>query len=226
MITLESFVGQVHGQLIVSCQALEDEPLHGSHIMAKMAVAAKEGGAVAIRANSPEDVQAIRNAVDLPIIGLYKHGNSGVFITPSRHHAIEIVHAGADIIAIDATKQPRAADESVEAIIQAVHDKNRLVLADVSTLEEAIAAQEAGADFAAPTLSGYTPYSPQLAGPDYALIYAMSQTLTIPIIAEGRIRTPEEAKLALDYGAVSVVVGSAITRPQLITAAFANALKK
>ena len=221
---IEAFIQQVRGKLIVSCQALEDEPLHGPEIMARMALAAQMGGAVAIRANSPADVRAIKQAVHLPVIGLYKDGTEGVYITPTVRHVIEMVEAGADIVALDATQRPRPNGDTLADQIEAAHMRGKPVLADVSTLEEALQAQAAGADLAAPTLSGYTDYSPKLEGPDYALIQAMAQTLRIPVIAEGRIRTPQEARLALDYGAVSVVVGSAITRPQLITAQFVQGL--
>lgn len=223
---MEAFINQVRGRLIVSCQALADEPLHSSQIMARMAIAAHEGGAVAIRANSPEDIRAIREAVNLPLIGLYKDGSEGVFITPSVRHAVAIAEAGADIVALDATRRPRPGGDTLAQQIAAVHEQGKLVLADVSMLDEAVQAQELGADMAAPTLSGYTDYSPKLEGPDYALIQNMAQTLTIPVIAEGRIRTPEEARLALDYGAVAVVVGSAITRPQLITKAFVRGIQR
>ncbi|MBW4438644.1 MAG: N-acetylmannosamine-6-phosphate 2-epimerase [Pleurocapsa minor GSE-CHR-MK-17-07R] len=223
---VEAFLSRVRGRLIVSCQALEDEPLHGSHIMARMALAAKVGGAAAIRANSPEDVRAIRALVDLPLIGLYKDGDSGVYITPTVDHALQVADAGADIVALDATGRPRPNGDSLEAQIAAVHSRGKLVLADVSTLDEALAAQALGADLAAPTLSGYTDYSPQLEGPDYALIQMMVRHLSIPVIAEGRVRTPEEARLALEYGAAAVVVGSAITRPQVITEQFVKGLAK
>lgn len=223
---VEAFLSRVRGRLIVSCQALEDEPLHGSHIMARMALAAKVGGAAAIRANSPEDVRAIRAMVDLPLIGLYKDGDSGVYITPTVDHALQVADAGADIVALDATARPRPNGDTLEAQIAAVHSRGKLVLADVSTLDEALAAQALGADLAAPTLSGYTDYSPQLEGPDYALIQMMVRHLSIPVIAEGRVRTPEEARLALEYGAAAVVVGSAITRPQVITEQFVKGLAK
>lgn len=222
---LDAFLQHVRGRLIVSCQALEDEPLHGAAIMARMALAAHLGGAAAIRANGPADIQAIKQTVALPVIGLYKDGNEGVYITPSVQHARAIVEAGADVVALDATARPRPKGETLQQQIDAVHAQGKLVLADVATLEEARQAQALGVDMAAPTLSGYTAYSPQLEGPDYALIQAMAQTLDLPVIAEGRIRTPEEARLALAYGAVAVVVGSAITRPRTITAQFARALQ-
>jgi N-acylglucosamine-6-phosphate 2-epimerase len=223
---VKTFIEQVRGGLIVSCQALEDEPLHGAMIMARMALAAQMGGAVAIRANSPADIRAIKETVPLPLIGLYKDGSEGVFITPTSRHAQDIIEAGADIIALDATRRQRPNDEKLADIVGVIHTAGRLVLADVSTFEEALAAQDAGADLIAPTLSGYTDYSPQLEGPDYALIQTMTQQLSIPVIAEGRIRTPEEARLVLAYGAVAVVVGSAITRPQIITEEFARGIRR
>lgn len=223
---IDIFMEQVRGRLIVSCQALDDEPLHGAEIMARMALAAVQGGAAAIRANSPQDIRAIKAAVSLPVIGLYKDGDGEVYITPTVRHAAEIAEAGADVVALDATNRPRPNGDTLAAQIEAVHARGKLVLADISTLDEALRAQAAGADLAAPTLSGYTPYSPQLDGPDYALIQAMATTLTIPVIAEGRIRTPEEARLALAYGAAAVVVGSAITRPQWITTQFVQGLQR
>lgn len=221
----DEFLDLVRGKLIVSCQALPDEPLHGAHIMARMALAAELGGAAAIRANGVDDIRAIKATVKIPVIGLYKDGDSDVYITPTVRHALEIVGAGADMVAIDATQRPRPNGDTIAQQINAVHERGALVLADVSTLAEAQAAVELGADFVAPTLSGYTDYSPKLEGPDYALIQAMAQTLPVPTIGEGRIRTPYEARLALDYGAAAVVVGSAITRPLTITEQFVKALK-
>jgi N-acylglucosamine-6-phosphate 2-epimerase len=226
MIDISGFVEQVRGRLIVSCQALVNEPLHGSYIMARMAVAAKEGGAVAIRANSPEDIYAIKQAVDLPVIGLVKDGETGVYITPTFRHARAVAEAGADIIALDATSRPRPDGRTLAELIADIHNQlKKPVLADVSTLEEGIAAEKLGADLVAPTLSGYTDYSPKLDGPDFTLIRALVETLNVPVIAEGRIRTPEEACAALDTGVLAVVVGSAITRPQWITAQFAAYIK-
>jgi putative N-acetylmannosamine-6-phosphate epimerase len=221
MIGFSGFVEQVRGGLIVSCQALEHEPLHGAHIMARMAVAAKEGGAVAIRANSPEDIYAIKQAVDLPIIGLFKDGEAGVYITPTLRHARAVADAGADIIALDATGRPRPDGRTLAELIADIRGQlGKPVLADVSTLDEGVAAETMGADLVAPTLSGYTEYSPRLDGPDFTLIQALVERLSVPVIAEGRIRTPEEARAALDMGVLAVVVGSAITRPQWITAQF------
>ncbi len=216
---------RLRGGLIVSCQALENEPLHGAAIMARMAVAAWQGGAVGIRANGPADIRAIRAAVPLPLIGLFKDGTEGVYITPTLAHAREVAEAGADIVALDATQRPRPNGERMADIIAAVHERHgKLVLADVSTLEEALAAAAAGADMVSTTLSGYTPYTPQMEGPDLELVRELSTRLRVPIIAEGRIHTPEQARAALEAGALAVVVGGAITRPQAITARFVSAL--
>jgi N-acylglucosamine-6-phosphate 2-epimerase len=218
---LQAFIERVRGHLIVSCQALPDEPLHGAHIMARMALAAQQGGAAGIRANGADDIRAIKSTVDLPVIGIFKDGDIGVYITPTFGHARAVSDAGADVIALDATLRPRPDGSTSAEIIRAIHDElGKPVMADVSTLEEAIAAQNAGADIVAPTLSGYTPYSPQIATPDWELIAALVKELRVPVIAEGRIHTPEDAVRALEIGAVSVVVGGAITRPQQITARF------
>lgn len=212
---------QLQGGLIVSCQALVDEPLHGAPIMARMAVAAAQGDAVGLRANSPPDIRAIRAAVDLPLIGLYKDGSQGVYITPTFVHAKAVVEAGADVVALDATTRPRPGGATLAEIIERIHaELARPVLADVSTAEEGVAAQAAGADFVSTTLSGYTAYSPQLTGPDLALVRALAERLAVPVLAEGRIHTPADARLALEAGAWAVVVGGAITRPQQITARF------
>lgn len=222
---LDDFVKQVRGRLIVSCQALPDEPLHGAGFMAGMARAAQIGGAAAIRANGPDDIAAIKRAVDLPVIGLYKDGESGVYITPTLDHVRAVVEAGADIIAIDATQRLRPDGTSTAAFITAIKKNfSQPVLADISVLAEGHAAVEAGADLVAPTLSGYTDYSPQQEEPDFTLLRALIMELSTPIVAEGRISTPQEAQKALQLGALAVVVGSAITRPQLITQSFVRAL--
>jgi N-acylglucosamine-6-phosphate 2-epimerase len=222
----------IHGGLIVSCQALAGEPLHGGQYMAAMACAAVDGGAVAIRANGPEDIKAIRASVKLPIIGLFKEDISGceVRITPTLRHAELIATVGADVIAIDATQRSRPDNISVKKMIHQIHGAiGRPVLADVSTVEEGLIAGESGADFVATTLSGYTSYSPSQLGPDFVLLEQLVtrlKLLGIPVIAEGRISTPREAAHALSLGAHAVTVGSAITRPQWITAQFTSRLRE
>jgi N-acylglucosamine-6-phosphate 2-epimerase len=220
------FLAAVKGKLIVSCQALKDEPLHGAGVMARMAIAAKIGGAAAIRANGPADIRAIRRAVDLPVIGLYKQADSGVYITPTFDAAAEIAEAGADVIALDCTARPRPDGVPVGQLLERIHSELRLpTFADVSTLDEAQAAAVAGVAMAAPTLSGYTERGSAQTDPDFELLAQMIEALPLPVIAEGRIYTPEQARRALDMGAWAVVVGSAITRPRTITARFVQALE-
>jgi N-acylglucosamine-6-phosphate 2-epimerase len=225
--TLNSFIACVRGGLIVSCQALPHEPLHGAGIMARMALAAQEGGAVAIRANTPEDIAAIRAAVTLPIVGLYKVIVPGydVYITPTVASAQQVAAAGADIIALDATQRPRPDFEHLADFMAAVRAATGcLILADVSTTAEGVAAEAAGADMVSTTMSGYTLYSPQQPGPDVAIVRELAGKLRVPLLAEGRYHTPEQVRLALEAGATAVVVGGAITRPQEITRRFVSAL--
>ncbi len=228
---LKGLIDHLQGGLIVSCQALLEEPLFGAEHMAAMARAAAGAGAVAIRANGPADIAAIRAAVEVPIIGLYKVDLQGfeVRITPTLEQALQVAEAGADMIAIDATHRPHPEGSAAE-LIQKIHDHtNCPVLADVSTLEEGLQAAAAGADFIATTLSGYTDYSPAQPGPDFVLLEQLVHDLRskkIPVIAEGRVSTPEQAARALSLGAHAVVVGSAITRPQWITEQFVNAIRQ
>jgi N-acylglucosamine-6-phosphate 2-epimerase len=227
-IPLSQWLPGARGRLIVSCQALEGEPLHGAEIMARLALAAQQGGAAAIRANSPADIRAIRAAVPLPIIGLYKERIAGFepYITPTVKHAQQIAEAGADVIAVDATNRPRPEGLSLAAFFQRIHEATGCpILADISTLEEAVAAAEAGAELVSTTLSGYTPYSPQITGPDLELVSAASR-LPVPLLAEGRYHYPEWAAEALRRGAYAVIVGGAITRPAEIAARFAAVMSQ
>jgi N-acylglucosamine-6-phosphate 2-epimerase len=169
---MNKFIEQVKGDLIVSCQALLGEAMFGSDIMARVAKSAEDGGARAIRANSPEDVAAIRNVTQLPLIGLYKEElpDTPVIITPTLDHALAIGKAGADIIAIDATDRLHPFGKLTD-YIAAIHDQTDcLVMADISTVDEAITAEKAGADMVSTTLSGYTPYSRLFEGPDLYII--------------------------------------------------------
>ena len=227
MKALSDWLPSVRGNLIVSCQALPGEPLHGAPFMARMALAAQLGGATAIRANSPDDIRAIRAVVDLPILGLYKADLPGyeVHITPTLEHAQLVVAAGADVVCIDATQRLRPGGHSLQTLIQAIREATGCpVLADISTLEEALHAEAAGADLVASTLSGYTPYSRQSDGPDLELVQAMALKLRIPAFAEGRYHYPEQAAAAIRLGAYAVIVGGAITRPAEITKRFTHAV--
>lgn len=223
---LQDFINQVIKRLVVSCQALENEALFGADIMAKMAIAAQRGGASAIRANTPVDVKAIKSVVDLPVIGLYKEvlPDTPVIITPTWKHALALAVAGADMIALDATDRPHP-KEDVPTLIKLIHERTDcLVMADISTLSEGIAAELAGADVVSTTLSGYTPYSFQGDMPDIELVKQLAQRVTVPVFGEGRYHTPEQVKQGLDAGATAVVVGGAITRPREITARYVKFL--
>jgi N-acylglucosamine-6-phosphate 2-epimerase len=223
---LDGILRRLHGGLVVSCQAAPGDPLHGPVFMAAMARAAVLGGAVGIRANGPADIQAVRRAVDVPVIGLWKDGTEGVYITPTVRHARAVIDAEAQIVAIDATSRPRPDRSTVPEVIEGLRRTHRcLVMADVSTLNEGVVAVSSGADLVATTLSGYTPYSPQRPGPDLELVAALAARVEVPIVAEGRIGAPQQARAALDAGAWTVVVGGTITRPQLITARFVAALQ-
>lgn len=222
-----TLLDQLRHGLVVSCQALPDEPMHGSEMMVRMALAAWQGGAAGIRANTPDDIGAIHAAVPLPLIGIYKDGNSGVYITPTMAHARAIAMAGADIVALDGTQRPRPNGEQLDDLIAGIHSElGKPVLADVSTVAEGLAAQAAGADLVSTTLSGYTSYTLLLDGPDLELVRELVLNLDVPVIAEGRMRTPSDVRMAMHVGAFAVVVGGAITRPQWITSQFALAVKE
>jgi N-acylglucosamine-6-phosphate 2-epimerase len=223
---LDGILRRLRGGLVVSCQAPPGDPLHGPTIMAAMARAAVLGGAVGIRANGLADIHAVRQAVAVPVIGLWKDGAEGVYITPTVRHARAVVEAGAHIVAIDATSRSRPDRSTVPEVVEGLRRTHRcLVMADVSTLDEGVLAASSGADLVATTLAGYTPYSPHRPGPDLRLVAALAARIDVPVVAEGRIGTPQDARAALDAGAWTVVVGGAITRPQLITTRFVAALR-
>lgn len=226
---MHSLVEKLRGGLVVSCQAGAGDAIYGPEAMASMARAARIGGAVGIRANGRDDIAAIRQAVDLPIIGIDKQDwkGLGIRITPTLESARTMVEAGASLIAIDATR--RAAEEgrmTAAEFIRAIHETlNVPVMADIATYEEGVAAAEAGADIVASTLSGYTAYSIGGPDPDYELVQRLSSTVGAPVIAEGRVSTPEQARRLLELGAHAVVVGSMITKPRWITEQYAAAMR-
>lgn len=218
----------VQGKLIVSCQALPEEPLHSPFIMGRMARAAKEGGAAAIRAQGVDDIAEIKKVTGLPVIGIIKktYADSEVFITATKREVEALLAARCEMIALDATKRARPGGESLGELIGMIRAGGALAMADISNDEEAFEAERLGADCVSTTLSGYTSYSPKLDGPDFGLIRRLAGKLSVPVLAEGRINTPDDLKKAYESGAYSAIVGSAITRPQLITAKFAAVLKK
>ncbi len=220
---MPELLARLRGGLVVSCQAEADEPLHGRIFMAAMALAAAKAGALGIRANGPDDITAIHHFVSLPIIGIYKQDYPGfpVRITPTIDSALQVAKAGADVIALDATTRPHPDGLSLAERLRLIHDQAGCpVMADVSSYSEGLAAEKAGADLVATTLAGYTVDTLAQNGPDLELVQQLAVALHIPVVAEGRIATPEQAARALEMGAYAVVVGSAITRPQWITARF------
>ena len=214
--------------LVVSCQAPVDSPLHDPQVIAAMAQAAVNRGAVGVRLDTPAHVQAVRRQITAPIIGLWKRQIPGfeVYITPQFDHAAAIADAGADIIAIDATLRQRPAGETVESLIQQIHTKlGKAVMADVDTLEAAIAAAKAGADLVGTTLYGYTPATQQQQPPGFDLLTEMVKALEVPVICEGGIASPQMARRAIDLGAYAVVVGTAITGIDLQVQAYRRELE-
>ncbi|MGL5378959.1 N-acetylmannosamine-6-phosphate 2-epimerase [Clostridium sp.] len=229
----ESFIEKVRGGLIVSCQALDDEPLHSSFIMGRMARAAKIGGAIGIRANTIEDIREIKKEVDLPVIGIIKkvYGESNVYITPTLKEIRELCNLGiVDVIAIDATKRDRPDGSDLFEVVRTIKSefKDVLLMADISDLEEAIIAENYGFDFVGTTLYGYTDYTKGLniEDNDFEFLKKVIKAINIPVIAEGNVDTPIKAKRCLELGALAVVTGGAITRPQLITKKFVDEINK
>lgn len=220
-------LNNIKGKLIVSCQALEDEPLHSSFIMGRMALAAKEGGASGIRAQGIEDINEIKKIVDLPVIGIIKrsYDDSEIYITPTLKEVGDLLNTECEMIALDATMRKRPNDEKLEDLVKAIHEGGKLAMADISTLEEGIQAEKLGFDCISTTLSGYTPYSTQSPTVDIPLLKALVEKVSVPVICEGKINTPEDLKEAFNKGAYSAVVGGAITRPQQITKRFTDILK-
>jgi putative N-acetylmannosamine-6-phosphate epimerase len=214
-----------HRRLIVSCQAREGEPFRDPASMARFAASAVAGGAAAIRARGADDIRAIRKTVDVPILGICKQmQNDGkLLITASFECAQELVAAGADMIALDVTRRGREYG-AVDRLRRIRRELGVPILADIATVDEALTAAEAGADFVLSTMRGYTDETLGVEGFDLAFIKALVEQSPAPVIAEGRIETPAQANAALAAGAYAVVVGSAITRPITITRRFADAI--
>ncbi|GCL35350.1 N-acetylmannosamine-6-phosphate 2-epimerase [Anabaena aphanizomenioides LEGE 00250] len=216
--------------LIVSCQAPVDSPLHDPYIIAAMAQAAVNNGAVAVRIDTPNHIKAVREKVNVPIIGLWKQviAGSDVYITPQFHHAVAVAEAGADIIAIDATTRYRPGDEKLIDIITRIHQElGKPVMADVDTFTSAKLAVDAGADIVGTTLFGYTAETKNFAPPGWELLTQIVEKLDTFVICEGGISSPKEAKKALNLvGADAVVVGTAITGIDLQVKAYVEEVSR
>ena len=221
---IESF----RGKLIVSCQAYVGEPLRHPETMAQMARAAELGGASAIRCQGLSDIAAIKGRVEIPVIGIWKEGHEGVYITPTLRHARACIAAGADVVALDATGRPRPDGLTFEETVAALKGET-LVMADCGSFEDIQRALAAGCDIVSTTLAGYSGDRPKTDGPDLELLRqavdAADRAGGVPVICEGRVHTPADAKAALDAGAFAVVVGTAITHPTSITGWFVDAME-
>jgi N-acylglucosamine-6-phosphate 2-epimerase len=224
----EAAVARLAGAVVVSCQAAPGSALAAPSMIAALAQSAAAGGAQGFRIDGPDNVAAVRAVSDLPIIGIRKvrRADGEVRITPTFEDARSVVDAGATIVALDGTARPRPGGEAVEAIISALHEVGIPVMADISTQAEAEAAVAAGADLVATTLAGYTPDTRDLdgSGPAFALLDQI-RGLPVPVVVEGRIWTVEHVVDAFEGGAFAVVIGSAITAPNLITGRFIDAAR-
>ena len=226
MSRLHPVLHRLRGGLIASAQAYPGEPMRDPRTMDQVARACAAGGAAGIRAQGLADLSLITQHVDVPVIGLWKDGHDGVFITPTLTHAIAVAATGCQIVALDATRRPRPDGltfaQTVAGLKKARPDV--LVMADCGCLDDARAAQDAGADVLGTTLAGYTGERPVTEGPDIELVDQVAAVAEVPLVVEGRVRTPAQAALAMEHGAFAVVVGTAITHPTTITSWFANAL--
>ena len=210
----------IKGGLVVSCQAYPGEPLRHPETMAQMAMAAVEGGAVGIRCQGLSDIAAIKGQVEVPVIGIWKDGREGVYITPTLRHARCCASAGADIVAIDATGRPRPDGRTYADTVRALHDEGIVVMADCGSFADA---ERAGSDIISTTLSGYTGERKKTDGPDFDLLGRMVAAFgdATPVLCEGRIHTPDQLAQVMAMGAWAAVVGTAITHPTSITRWFA-----
>lgn len=225
---MSDFFTRIKNGLIVSCQALENEPLHSDFIMGRMALAAQQGGALGIRSNSVKDITEIRKMVDLPIIGIIKrdYPDSKIFITATMSEIDELMEIGPDMIALDATNRVRPNGESLEQFVKSIRLKypNVLLMADIASIEDGIEADRLAFDCISSTLHGYTEETKgcKVFANDFEFLKNLLSNVKIPVIAEGNVQTPAMAKRCLDLGCYAVVVGGAITRPKQITEQFTS----
>lgn len=230
--TLSEILDLTRHSIIVSCQALPTEPLYCEEmsLMPFMAKAAKEAGSKCIRTSSVRDVIGIKEATGLPVIGLIKINYDGYesYITPTMREIDELVAADSDIIALDCTFVKRGDGRTINEFLAEIRAKypDIILMADISTYEEGINAWKCGVNIVGTTMSGYTPHSPKVDGPDYELVSRLVKDLPIPVIAEGKVHYPDQAKKMLELGAHAVVVGGAITRPLEIAQRFYKAIQE
>lgn len=227
-----TFLDDVKGHLIVSCQALSDEPLHSSFIMSRMALAAKQAGSAGIRANSVVDIQAIQDEVDLPIIGIAKvdYDDSPVYITPTMKEMRAVAATGVPVVATDVTGQKRPGGVQLADIVKEFRQEfpDTLLMADTGSLDNVREANKLGFDLIGTTMHGYTPDTEgmNIADNDFEYLKQVLKVADAPVVCEGKINRPEKARRVLDLGAHTVVVGGAITRPKQIAEEFIAAIDK
>lgn len=223
-------LNKLKGKLVVSCQAREGWAMYGTDIMTAFAMAAQEGGASAIRATGYDNIKAIMDKVDLPMIGINKIFNEGydVYITPTYESAVEILDLGIQVIAIDATPRLRPNNENFKDIIKSIRENypDVLIMGEISNIEEARVIMDGSVDIISTTLSGYTSYTTDITSLNLSLIENIVKETDIPVIAEGKIASQEDAVSALKVGAFAVVVGTSITRPEIITKRYVEEIEK
>jgi N-acylglucosamine-6-phosphate 2-epimerase len=233
---MHKIVEKLLNGVVISCQAYEDTPLYGSQYMAAMAKCAQMGGADGLRACWPQDIRAVKEACDIPVIGINKKFGDGdpldeIFITPSFESAKEVIEAGCDILALDCTIRDSRPFEELEELLHQIREAypEVPVMADLATLEEAVKVEKTGCiDIISTTLAGYTrnTCAGKTEGPDTELIKEIKKACTLPVNAEGRIWELKDLKLALEAGADMISIGSAVSRPHLITERFVDCNKK
>lgn len=214
--------------VIVSCQAHEDEPLHGPQYMAQMAIAAEQAGAIGVRACGVADIAYIKEHIDIPVIGILKKEYPGYIpiITPTLSDAFSVAYAGADVIAMDCTKHSRPDGQSLKETVQEIRRQTECkIMADIATFEEGKYAYEAGVDYLGTTLVGYTEETKNVKQPGFSLMNKLVKNLPLPVIAEGGLTLPEHVEKAFNIGVSWVVVGTAITRPKYIAEQFIKVIK-
>ncbi len=226
---MHPIIRALKGTLIVSCQAYPGEPMRTPETMARVAAAVAEGGASAVRAQGLEDIRHVKAAIEQPVIGIWKDGDNGVFITPTFDHCRQVIEAGADVLALDGTLRERPDGLTFAETLRRIREISDVpVMADCDSVESALAAAEAGADIIGTTLAGYTPARERTEGPDLELLEDLAQRLSgsdSVLVAEGRVHTPAQAAQCLRTGAFAVVVGTAITHPTSITRWFVEAVR-
>ena len=219
----------IKGKLIVSVQAYPGEPLRHPETMAQMARACELGGAAAIRCQGLSDIAAIKGRVDIPVIGLWKEGHEGVYITPTLRHALAVVNSGADVVALDATDRPRPDGRTFAETVDAIREQaETLIMADCMTIDDIRNAVACGCDLVSTTLSHNKPAIETTLdeGPHVELLrQATTEFPDVPVICEGHVHTPADAVAAMEAGAWAVVVGTAITHPTSLTSWFATAIE-